>query len=90
VNYKSEDSTKKPEQRIGTVAGAFTRHFFHKYRHLPDDADFRDELAPYLELEICSAVLAVLQRHGTFVEALDVVQRIEALHKVIEVREKRP
>ena len=77
---------KTPEERIAAVSGHFTREHHHKFKRLPDDADYRDELRPFIQLEILLEVLKTLEKYGSYREALDVVNKIDELKIEIAVK----
>ena len=79
------ENDKTPEGRIALVAW---QHVAKNERngcrtHLPD---LRDDLAPYVQLEIETKVLEAVQKHGAYREALEIITRIEDLQKVIAAR----
>jgi hypothetical protein len=86
MNGRFHDQSKTPEERIAAVCGHFTRERQHKFKRLPDDADYRDELRPFVRLEILLEVLKTLEKYGSYREALDVVNQIEELKIQIAVK----
>lgn len=49
------------------------------YPNVPDFADFRDGIKPFIQTEILRAQLEVVQRHGAYVEAMRIQKELDAL-----------
>ncbi|MBZ5662740.1 MAG: hypothetical protein LAO08_20250 [Acidobacteriia bacterium] len=76
---------KTPEGRI--AAPAWDLMFKNKGRGSTTHVlELRDEIAPYVQLEIQSAVLKAVQKYGTFRESMEILTKIEDLKKVIATR----
>lgn len=87
MNGRFHDKSKSAAARIGAVAGHFTRERYNQFRRIPDDADYRDELEPYVQLEILIEVLKTLEKYGhSYKEALEVVSQIEKLKTQIAAK----
>lgn len=75
-----------PEARIAAAARDLVIRMAQPCPNIPDYADFRDELRPFVRREILAARLEEVMRYGSFPRAIELRNEIEAVNSEIAGR----
>lgn len=85
-----------PEGRLAVIAHNLTEEFAQNYQETrigpqrPDLADFRKVFGLYVQREILEAELGILERYGTFVQAIEKYNKLNEIAFKIAQREHPP
>jgi hypothetical protein len=74
------------ESRLAAVVRELIVRMQKPYPHVPDLADFRDELRPFVQRELLMARIEELQRYGTFSHVMELQKELDAANSEIAKR----
>ena len=75
-----------PEGRIAIQVRELIVKVVKPYPNVPDWADIEAHIKPYVRFEILSALLAQMEKHGTFAEAIVLMTELELVKNEIGQR----